>query len=251
MSIRSAALVCAIVSFLLVPTLLPAQQESRPVIYVTYYRCDAAPEGRLEAIARDKLGPALDKAVSAGRIMAWGWLRHHTGGTWDRAGYLAAPDVGALLNAVEGLGEELSDALDELNAICPDHDDYIWRFVAGSRSGADVARERPPAGYSTYWECDVSHEARADSLVREVFAPVHDRHVGDGRLASWAWWEHHTGGKYRRLVVYDGADHKAVVAAREAIIQELRSEHADALREFGEICGSHQDYLWDIGFPAR
>lgn len=250
MSARLPIRMCVLGLLIVFPNLLPAQQQPAPLIYASYYKCDPAPGGRLEAIVSDKIAPPLDRALSAGRISGWGWLRHHTGGSWDRAGYLLAPNLDALLDAVEELRQEMAEGLQELGAICRDHEDYIWEYVSGSRPAADLVRERPPAGYSRYWECELGRETRADSLVTQVFAPLFERQISDGRLNSWAWWRHHTGGKYRRLAVTDGADHKTVVAAQVTIVESLQKQHPDALREFGEICTSHQDYLWNIRAPT-
>ena len=74
--------------------------------------------------------------------------------------------------------------------------------------------------------------------------------VSSGRLSSWSWLAHALGGKYRRLAVYDAADAAALLAAQAALVEELQSEHPAAFREFGEICSSHQDYLWTVGVPA-
>jgi hypothetical protein len=172
MSANRTRLVCVVVSLIVFPNLLRAQQQPGRFIYTSYYDCNPAPPGRINAIVRDKMAPTLDKAVSAKRIAAWGWLTHHTGGSWDRAGYLVAPSVDVLLAAVEELVQEMGDALQELDAICSDHEDYIWEYVGGSQPAAGIVPERPPAGYSTYWECELGREARADTIVTKVFAPI-------------------------------------------------------------------------------
>ena len=41
-------------------------------------------------------------------------------------------------------------------------------------------------------------------------------------------------------------DTKALFAARSAIFKEIYEKAEPAMDEFGEICGSHQDYLWNI-----
>ncbi len=242
------SLLLPVASLLVAAAPLPAQ-ETTWVTYATYYDCGSTGE-RLNAIMRDRFKPGLDGAVDAGTISAWGLLGHHTGGTWDRAAYVSAPTVAAVVDAVEGLGAEMSSALQELDALCPDHEDYIWERVTGSESEVAALRDRPAAALSTYWVCDVSRQARADSLVTQVMAPLLGEQVSSGRLTSWSWLAHVLGGKYRRLAVYDGADAAALLSAQGALVEELQSKHPDAFREFGEICSSHQDYLWNVGVPA-
>ena len=70
--------------------------------------------------------------------------------------------------------------------------------------------------------------------------------TGCDHLNSWSWLEHDIGGRFRRALVIDGADHKTILNMRDAITSELRSQHSDAITEFSEICGGHTDYLWDI-----
>jgi hypothetical protein len=224
-------------------------QDAAPVVYASYYSCGQGGE-RLNAVVRDGLAPALDRAVSDGRLSAWGWLTHHTGGTWERAGYVVAPDVPAVLQGIEGLVAELGNALQELDDICPEHEDYIWERVAGSQAAGEVARDRPAAAMSTYWVCQLGREARADTLVTDVIGPVLSRQVEAGDLQSWSWFAHVVGGKYRRLAVTDGADARTLLAAQAALVEELAGSHRDAFREFGEICTSHQDYVWTVGVPA-
>ncbi len=89
-------------------------------------------------------------------------------------------------------------------------------------------------------------EARADSLVMEKFTPIFNRHVSEGNINSWAWHAHQVGGKLRRLFVLDGADHKSLLDAREALIQDVGATAPEAGAEFSRICGVHYDYMWDI-----
>jgi hypothetical protein len=41
-------------------------------------------------------------------------------------------------------------------------------------------------------------------------------------------------------------DEANLIAARTAIIDEIDAGNEAASREFDEICGSHQDYIWTI-----
>ena len=91
----------------------------------------------------------------------------------------------------------------------------------------------------------VEAQSRADELMAEC-ATVYNSHVGPGKLTGWSWLEHQVGGEYRRLLAMRGADHKAVLAAWGAIVDELDEKHDAASTEFSEICYTHQDYMWDI-----
>ena len=192
---------------LLVMTCLPAaltaqeEEEVRPYFYGTYYHCDVTGQERADELVESVWKPVYDRAVKDGTITAWGWLVHHTGGHWRRVSYTTAPSIDALLAAQEKIGEaidEKSKDPDEFGKICNSHDDYIWRSVTGS-GGAMLSTPRGKVGLSAYHECRMSHEDRADELVKSVIGSVFDAHVGEGKLRSWGWSQHIVGGKYRRL----------------------------------------------------
>jgi hypothetical protein len=102
-----------------------------------------------------------------------------------------------------------------------------------------------------YFECSAARESRADTLVTEAFAPTWNRYVKPGALDSWGWHEHVSGGKYRRLLILNGANHKEILAAQDSILTQGARERPSEGREFSEICHSHQDYLWDIQTPRQ
>ena len=47
-----------------------------------------------------------------------------------------------------------------------------------------------------------------------------------------------------------GSDAKSLFAARAAIFAEINEKHEAASKEFAEICGSHQDMLWNVVHEA-
>ncbi len=239
----------AAVCTLLGPQALSAQ-EPDAMVHGIYYRCDQSKEGRADEIVRGSFAPVFDLHLQSGDISAWGWLSHRAGGEWRRILYWVAPGRDALLDAMDRIIERLNrdHAADtrELAAICPSHDDYIWRSLASSEQPAELGLDRPVASLSTYYECDMANEARADSLVAEVFGPVFDRHVEAGEIDGWSWLAHDVGGKLRRVAIFDGDDHKTLLNARDKIIGELGSEEAEAMQLFGSTCTQHVDYLWTI-----
>ena len=92
----------------------------------------------------------------------------------------------------------------------------------------------------------MSKEDRADEIVEEALAPIYNRHVANGNITSWGWLKHFFGGKWRRVATMTATDTKSLFAAREAIFAEINEKAEGAMEEFGEICGSHQDFLWNI-----
>ena len=99
---------------------------------------------------------------------------------------------------------------------------------------------------SVYYSCKISDEARADEIFDELFAPVLNQYVEDGKLTSWGWSSHVVGGKYRKLQTMTAPDHKALLAARGEAIGAIYAEDSEAGAEFAEICGPHDDYMWNI-----
>jgi hypothetical protein len=236
----------------LTPAVALAQQEEevRPYVYGIYYDCDVTRQELADEIVEAAFAGAYNDAVEAGQIQSWGWLSHHTGATWRRLLYHSAPDLDALMAGLESTSDAVEEKYPEmgraLGDICGSHVDYIWRYQTGSRPGSALAEERGEAGFSVYYVCDMSRESRADEIVKDVFTPVFNRHVGEGMLQSWGWMEHVVGGKYRRIWTMTAADHSTMLATRQAIIQEMMESHGDVLQEFDGICGSHQDMMWNI-----
>lgn len=245
MQIRTGAIALQACLFLGVAAAAQAQNEPADVyIYGTYQVCDLAKQDRADAIFAQLDKPLLDAAVADKTINAYGYLAHHTGGNWRRVSYTTASSMQALFDAQKKLADQADAANKKLGqeyaGICSSHDDYIWRRVAGS------AGSTTPGGvtFSTYYVCDGTRESQADALVQQVFAPVYDKMVADGKLKSWGWNEHIVGGKYRRLATMGAADLGALMAARGAIVQAFTDNAAgDA---FTEICDSHTDYIWNV-----
>jgi len=236
---------------LLASTAASAQdQAAERYIYATYSYCDFSKQERYDEIFDQVQKPVLDAAMKDGSINTYSYLGHQTGGQWRRASVHGAGSVQALLDAQKKMGDQ-QDANEknkklgaESSAICPSHDDYIWRAVAGNIGTAN----RGGASFSTYYVCDQTRESQADALVKGMLAPVFDKMVADGKLKSWGWLEHIVGGKYRRLETFSATDVKALMEARAAVVEAMEDNPAgDALTE---ICGEHTDYIWEIKAQA-
>jgi len=243
---RAAVITCAA----LAPIVGLAQEDDgpRPYVYATYFECDDSRQALADEIVDAAFAGAYDAAVEAGEIQSWGWLAHRTGSKWGRLFYHSAPDLDSLLAALGGDAEDekYPEMVRAFGDICDSHMDYIWRFVTGFRPDNPLAVERGKTAFGAYYVCDMGREDRADEIVTDVFAPIYNAHVGEGKLESWGWMEHYLGGKLRRIWTLSAADHTTVLAERGAIYGELNESNEDALQEFHDICGSHQGMLWDI-----
>ena len=107
-----------------------------------------------------------------------------------------------------------------------------------------AAAQDHPVGVASYYECDMTREARADEIMLTEMAPVIQQYVESGELLSWHWLEHDLGGKWRRAAIFYAADRATLFRVRTAILEELRSERAEATAEFTDICYTHEDYVW-------
>jgi len=226
------------------------EEEPSTFVYATYFECDTSKQEITDEIVEHVWAPAYDAAVEAGTISQWGWLAHHTGGKWRRLLYYAAPSIDALLDAPDaispGIEKAAPGASQVFGEICNAHEDYIWQVGTGSRGAGLVSQERGKVGTSIYFYCKMSQEERADEIVEESFAPIYNEAVKNGSISSWGWMKHNFGGKWRRIATMTATDTKALFAARNAIFKEINEKAEAASKEFGEICGSHQDYVWNI-----
>ncbi len=247
---RRYLILTAAVGVLAVPATARAQ-DSDPYVFATYYECDQNREAFTDQLEEHVFGERLDARVQAGDLLAWGWLAHRVGGDWRRAEYMIAPDRTTLLRVRDEMIEQdasdaaMQQAQTEFTDICPGHDDYIWRVVASSNPEA-IAQARPAAGMTTYYECSIADEARADEIFAGSLAPILNRHVGEGALHAWTWLAHDTGGEFRRALSIDAVDGPTLYTHRDAVIADVASQAAEAGAEWNQICDSHVDYQWDI-----
>lgn len=227
-----------------------AQDSPSTTVWATYYRCVQGDATRADTTFREHVVPFLKAEQAAGRITGFGWGKHWSGGDWRRVFYVAGNDSDKLVDSRMALikmaeSPEHAKAMDEFDRICSSHDDYTWRVKASSQAAVDIGRVRSPFAMSTYYVCN-AQEAEADAIVKTFVAPILNQRVKDRKIDSWAWDEHLTGGKYRRLLVVDGASVKALMQNWGSLHDEWEKAHPELSRRFTEICDSHSDYIWEI-----
>lgn len=239
----------AVVSIGLFSTACVAQEDETPggFVYGTYYYCDVATQGDMDEAVAANEAPVFDKWVEDGKLIAWGYYKHYTGGRWRRLQFHVSPTIeealsnqGAIFNEIYADNPEGGQARSEA---CYGHDDYIW----ATGQGSGPPETAPAVSLSVYHVCTLTGQARADEIFAEIYAPKLNELVEKGDISGWGWNEHRLGGKYRRLQTITGADHGSVVAANGQVISSVNEDHSALAQEFSGICGSHTDYLWDIG----
>jgi hypothetical protein len=217
-------------------------QDDSVVLFSQYYRCTQAQESRADEIIEGVFMPVLQRHVEAGNLTGFGWLAHVQGGPWRRALFSAGSDLATMMEmraqVVEEISRDNADALNELGAVCPGHDDYIWTGLSNSPPDPDALGT---ASLSSYHICKRGDEARADEIFEEVLAPLYQKHMDMGHISSWGWYGHRSGGVFRRLETFSGADHTTLLSMQAAIYGE-----ADplAMQELYEACETHTDYMW-------
>ena len=220
-----------------------ADEPAESYVYGTYFVCDVTQQERADEIYMALNQPINAAALADGTITGYGLYAHQTGGKWRRLTFSTAPTMQALLDAQTKIGDQ-ADAEneklgEEFSKICNLHDDYIWRSVAGNAGTAAAGT----VAFSTYYVCD-SREVQADAIVTQVFAPVYDKMVADGKLTSWGYLEHIVGGRFRRLATMTAPDMNSLMAARGDINEALTDNALG--NTFTEICDSHDDYMWEV-----
>ena len=214
-------------------------------VYSTYHICNVATQDQLDEVVAEHDKPVMDKAVKDGRMTGWGYYSHMTGGQWRKLQYHTAATIQEVLHNQETIFAEIYEGNEEAGKMrggaCWGHDDYIWAVMNGNPP--NTGGDDPKSSLSVYYECDFMREDNADQIVASAHAPVLNKLVADGKLDSWGWLAHRVGGKYRRLQTFTGESHEQVLAARGALLQATGGPQGLG---FGEICGSHTDYLWDI-----
>jgi len=227
-----------------------AQDDDGPAgfTYATYYVCDVATQGDMDTVVEATEKPVFDQWVEDGKLIAWGYLSHFTGGRWRRVQYHVSPTMADALNNQSAIFNEIygnnrnPEAAQARSGASEGHNDYVWALGQGSPAGTD----RGDVSLSVYYVCDINREERADEIMAATTASRLNEMQEEGKISSWGWSMHRIGGRFRRLQTITGADYASVIGARNELLQYMGENHSDLGEEFTDICGSHSDYLWNI-----
>lgn len=122
----------------------------------------------------------------------------------------------------------------------------VLTVAASLVASAVMAQQAPPPFIlATYYRCDYVKQARADTLYKQVIAPLLDKQVKAGNLTGYGFSSHRIGGVFRRLETWTAATLDKLIAAQDAYNAELDKTNPKAGAEFDSVCGSHDDYIWN------
>lgn len=98
---------------------------------------------------------------------------------------------------------------------------------------------------ATYYRCVQGDAARADTIFSQQVVPFFNAEKSAGRITSFGWLKHWSGGEWRRVFYMSATDPDKLLDSYMGLIKMAQSpEHAKAMDDFDRICGSHDDYTW-------
>ena len=128
----------------------------------------------------------------------------------------------------------------------------IVGVAVGLFSMGCMAQEDPATGYiyATYHECDLSTQGDMDDVVAQYDKPVLDKAVEDGRMATWGYYSHMTGGNWRRLQFHGAETMAEVLENQRTVFGEVYQGNPAAGAARSAACSRHDDYIWGILFTS-
>lgn len=98
---------------------------------------------------------------------------------------------------------------------------------------------------ATYYRCVQGDAARADTIFKDHVVPFFNAEKTAGRITSFGWLKHWSGGEWRRVFYMSATDPDKLLDSYMGLIKMAQSpEHAKAMDDFDRICASHDDYTW-------
>jgi hypothetical protein len=113
----------------------------------------------------------------------------------------------------------------------------VPRQIVAQEAGRSVV-------YASYYECDPTRVAGADSLVRSFWTPLIDSHVAAKHALAWGWIGHHTGSAWSRAFYVVAPDVDNAVTVIEAVVADALKANAAAVNATNAACPVHEDYIW-------
>lgn len=119
----------------------------------------------------------------------------------------------------------------------------------GLASNAAIAQQvEGPQGFSyvTYYICDMATQGNMDNIVQNNEYAVFDKWVEDGKLLSWGYLSHFSGGRWRRAQYHVSPTMEEALRNQEDIVRAVYSDNRAGGQARSEACSSHDDYLWSL-----
>lgn len=124
---------------------------------------------------------------------------------------------------------------------------FVFLLLAPIAATAQEEDEGPASYlYATYHYCSTHGQGRADEIYEQSNKPIYEQMLADGKITSYGWLSHHTGGKWRRVSYYAAPTLDALLDAGDAFGEAAEAADPDGAlnKEFGKACPNHDDYIW-------
>ncbi len=130
---------------------------------------------------------------------------------------------------------------------------WLWALLGLVPLTASAQDGDGPQGYSyvTYYVCDMATQGNMDNIVQTNEYAVFDKWVEDGKLMSWGYLSHFTGGRWRRAQYHVSATIEDALKNQVDLVREIYADNRAGGQARSEACETHDDYLWalDQGSP--
>ena len=98
--------------------------------------------------------------------------------------------------------------------------------------------------YATYYVCDMATQGNMDNIVANNEARVFDKWVEEGRLMSWGYLSHFTGGRWRRAQYHVSATMEEALRNQVEIVREIYSDNRAGGQARSEACSAMSSISW-------
>lgn len=122
----------------------------------------------------------------------------------------------------------------------------LFVFLGLVPLSTDAQESEAPERYSyvTYYACDVATQGNMDNVVATNEYAVFDKWVEEGKLISWGYLSHFTGGRWRRAQYHVSATLEDALNSQNSVFREIYSGNRAGGQARSEACETHDDYIW-------
>ena len=251
-----------LISVLLVPALMLAQEENQPITWIGFFKAQPGRGEDFVDLIMENDKPVLDKLRADGTIIAWGiwtpWA--HGDDTWTHSLWATMADWGKMELLEKAFEEAEKTRTKEENQkigeefratiVAGSHRDLFLRQIVFSKLGSVERSDKPYLWVGLY----KARPGKGDEVVQlyKKFAqPVYERLLEDGTISRYGFnvQSVHSNPEVTHATWYEFNDLSAIDRVRQAFQEaekkRTKEEQAWLESQFRELFtpGSHRDLI--------